>query len=43
VFRSVIGGDGVDNDEPNIVALDRDGELIVEDMVLGLEVHGVDG
>ena len=40
---SVVGGDRIDDNESDVVALNRDGELIVEDVVLGLEVHGIDG
>lgn len=37
-----VGGDGVDDDEAYAVALDRDGELVAEDVVLALEVGDLD-
>lgn len=43
MFCSVVGGYRVDDHEADIVAGNRNGQLVVEDMVLGFQVHRVDG
>lgn len=42
-FGAVVGGDGVDDDESGGVPREHDGELVGEDVVLGLEVWVLEG
>ena len=40
---AVVGGDGVDDEEGGLVPREGDGELVVQDVVLGFEVWGLQG
>ena len=39
---AVVCGNGVDDDQADVVAVDGNGELVTEDVLLGLEVRGLD-
>lgn len=43
MFGPEVSCDGIDDHETDIVSRDGHGKLVVQDMVLGLEIHGVDG
>lgn len=43
VLGTKIGGDGVDDAEGDVVPAQGDGELVGDDVVLGLEILGLDG
>lgn len=43
VLGAVVGGDGIEDDEADGVAGERDGELVGEDVGLGFEVWGGEG
>lgn len=43
MLRTEIRRDGINHDQSHIIPRDGDRKLVVEDMLLRLKVHGVDG
>lgn len=40
-FGAVVGGDAVDDDEPDVLLLNGDWDLVAQDVFLGLDVMDV--